>query len=351
MSPVTHFLASWLVASVPKLERRDVALVTFAGVAPDVDGLGAIPELLTRHTAHPLDWFSRYHHVFAHNLTFAALVAIAVFALSGRRWLTAGLAFLTVHLHFAMDLLGSRGPDGYNWPIPYFEPFSSRLQLAWSGQWTLNSWQNVVLTCVLLCFTIARAIQTGRSPVAIFSERADRKVVQALKSRWERAPNGAPSASKVEKASDALWQLLLGVLDKAALALGDNRRVDFSRCIIVMTSNLGAAEMCNLAEHRFGFSSNNQVHDDSFDQKIERTAVEAARRKFTPEFMNRIDKVVVFRSLRPTHLRQILQLELGMVQKRILDAPGSGKFLFSCTERVKEFLLEKVLIEGTELVT
>ena len=188
MSPVTHFLASWLVASVPWLERRDVALVTFAGVAPDLDGLGAIPELLTRHTSHPLDWFSRYHHLLAHNLIFAVLVAIVVFALSQRRWLTTALAFLAVHLHFAMDLLGSRGPDGYNWPIPYLEPFSSKLQLAWSGQWTLNSWQNVVLTCVLICLTIYRAIQTGSSPVAIFSPSADRRVVQVLRARFRHAP-------------------------------------------------------------------------------------------------------------------------------------------------------------------
>ena len=186
MSPVTHLLASWLVASVPKLERRDVALITFAGVAPDLDGLGAIPELLTRHSSHPLDWFSRYHHVLAHNLTFAVLAAIAVFVLSKRRWLTAGLAFLTVHLHLAMDLLGSRGPDGYNWPIPYLEPFSSKLQLAWSGQWVLNSWQNVAITCVLLCLTIIRAIQTGSSPVSVFSPGVDRKVVEALRARWSR---------------------------------------------------------------------------------------------------------------------------------------------------------------------
>jgi len=183
MSPVTHFLASWLVASLPGLDRRDVALVTLAGVAPDLDGLGAIPELLTRQTPHPLDWFSRYHHVLAHNLTFAVLVTLAVFALGQRRWLTTALALLTVHLHFAMDVLGSRGPDGYNWPIPYLEPFSSKLQLAWSGQWALNSWENVVLTSVLICLTISRAIQTGSSPVAIFSPGADQKVVHALRAR------------------------------------------------------------------------------------------------------------------------------------------------------------------------
>ena len=95
-----------------------------------------------------------------------------------------------------------------------------------------------------------------------------------------------------------------------------------------MTSNLGAAEMSNLANGRFGFSPSVEVLDDSFDQKVNRTALEAARRKFTPEFMNRIDKVVVFKTLRSAHLRQILDLELEIVQRRILEAVGSGKFLF-----------------------
>ena len=149
---------------------------------------------------------------------------------------------------------------------------------------------------------------------------------------------------EIEKASDALWQLLLGVLDKATLTLGDNRRVDLSQCVIIMTSNLGAAEMSNLASGRLGFSPKEEVLDDGFDQKIDRTATEAARRKFTPEFMNRIDKVVVFKTLRSAHLQQILDLELEMVQQRILGASGSRKFLFGCSERVKNFLLE----EGTD---
>jgi ATP-dependent Clp protease ATP-binding subunit ClpB len=149
---------------------------------------------------------------------------------------------------------------------------------------------------------------------------------------------------EIEKASDALWQLLLGILDKATLTLGDNRRVDLSKCIIIMTSNLGASEMSKLAHARFGFSPSTEKLDDSFDQKIDRTAIEAARRKFTPEFMNRIDKVVVFKTLRAEQLRKILDLELEMVQKRILDASGTEKFLFHCTERVKNFLLE----EGTD---
>ena len=149
---------------------------------------------------------------------------------------------------------------------------------------------------------------------------------------------------EIEKASDSLWQLLLGVLDKATLTLGDNRRVDFSQCIIVMTSNLGAAEMSNLVHGRFGFSPESGVLGESFDKKIDRTAVEAARRKFTPEFMNRLDKVVVFKTLRPEHLQQILDIELNMVQQRILDVSGTNKFFFSCTESVKSFLLA----EGTD---
>ena len=149
---------------------------------------------------------------------------------------------------------------------------------------------------------------------------------------------------EIEKASDSLWQLLLGILDKATLTLGDNRRVDLSQCIIIMTSNLGAGEMSNLVEGGFGFAPKPMLVDSSFDEKISRTAVEAARRKFTPEFMNRIDKTVVFKTLRPEHLEQILEIELGMVQQRILMAAAANQFVFNCTAKVKSFLLH----EGTD---
>src|SRR5881227_2475631 len=122
---------------------------------------------------------------------------------------------------------------------------------------------------------------------------------------------------EIEKASDSLWQLLLGILDKATLTLGDNRRVDLSQCLIVMTSNLGASEMSNLVDGGLGFAQKSNHIDAKLDDKITRTAVEAARRKFTPEFMNRIDKTVVFKTLRSEHLQQILEIELGMVQQRI----------------------------------
>jgi ATP-dependent Clp protease ATP-binding subunit ClpA len=149
---------------------------------------------------------------------------------------------------------------------------------------------------------------------------------------------------EIEKASDSLWQLLLGILDKATLTLGDNRRVDMSQCIIIMTSNLGAGEMTNLVNGKLGFAPEKVEVDAALDDKISRTAVDAARRKFTPEFMNRIDKTVVFKTLRPEHLRQILEIELGMVQQRILMASAANQFVFSCTAKVKNFLLE----EGTD---
>ena len=149
---------------------------------------------------------------------------------------------------------------------------------------------------------------------------------------------------EIEKASDALWQLLLGILDKATLTLGDNRRVDFSQCIIFMTSNLGAAEMSEVINGAMGFVYKPTHLDASFDSKIDIVAVNAARRKFSPEFMNRIDKVVVFHTLRSQHLQDILEIELGMVQQRILQTSGNSQFAFSCTPAVKQFLLS----EGTD---
>jgi len=149
---------------------------------------------------------------------------------------------------------------------------------------------------------------------------------------------------EIEKASDSLWQLLLGILDKATLTLGDNRRVDLSQCIIIMTSNLGASEMMGLVEGGLGFAQKPKTVDASLDDKINRTALEAAKRKFTPEFMNRIDKVVVFQTLRSEHLQDILEIELGMVQQRVLMAAGANQFVFNCTSKVKGFLLE----EGTD---
>ncbi len=157
---------------------------------------------------------------------------------------------------------------------------------------------------------------------------------------------------EIEKASDALWNLLLGILDKATLTLGDNRRVDFSRTLIFMTSNLGASEMGSILRPNLGFAASEieklhgagQMDEDTTD-KISRAGVEAARRKFTPEFMNRIDKVVVFKPLGQTELRKILGLELGILQQRIFNSATTTPFVFSLSEPAKDHLLA----EGTDM--
>ncbi len=148
---------------------------------------------------------------------------------------------------------------------------------------------------------------------------------------------------EIEKASDALWQLLLGMLDKATLTLGDNRRVDLSQTVIFMTSNLGGGEITELMAGGYGFIGSDDKPKANLDQKVERTAVEAARRKFSPEFMNRLDKVVVFHPLQRRQLEQVLDIELSMVQQRILET-AKGQFLFRVTESGRDLLLK----EGTD---
>ena len=153
---------------------------------------------------------------------------------------------------------------------------------------------------------------------------------------------------EIEKANDALWQLLLGILDKATLTLGDNRKVDLSRCVVFMTSNLGAVEMSEMLSGGIGFTSGVR-HDEAnladIDRKMYHTALEVAKRKFSPEFMNRIDKVVVFRTLNQQHLRQVLDIELNDVQNRVMSSQSDRQFIFRCTTDAKEFLLR----EGTDL--
>ena len=148
---------------------------------------------------------------------------------------------------------------------------------------------------------------------------------------------------EIEKASGALWQLLLGILDKATLTLGDNRRVDLSQTVIFLTSNLGSGQIADLVHGSMGFIQPKDTATTGLDEKVERTAVEAARRKFSPEFMNRLDKLVVFHPLKREELEEVLEIELRQVQKRVLDST-TRPFLFRVTSEGRQFLLE----EGTD---
>jgi len=206
MSPVTHFFAGWVLASAfptgtpTSLTRREKILVVGAAVAPDLDGAGIIPELLTRNSSHPLLWFSQYHHTL-HTLAFAIVCTLVAFlvagplagfafgpVIQGRRlpihpWLTALLVFLSFHLHLLCDLVGARGPDGYQWPIPYLKPFSSALQLSWHGQWFLNAWQNFLITGTLLAASLWIAWKYESSPLELVSANANQTLVRALRRR------------------------------------------------------------------------------------------------------------------------------------------------------------------------
>jgi hypothetical protein len=214
MSPITHFLAGWLVAAPAPLTRREKALVVAAAIAPDLDGFGLIPELLTRNSSHPLLWFSEYHHSL-HTLAFAVVCTVAAFLVAGplaRRsgpqdnlsapigrhevqgdlarpphpWATALLVFASFHLHLLCDLVGARGPDGYQWPIPYLKPFSNAMQITWNGQWPLNAWQNFTITGALLLATLWVAWRKSSSPLELFSERAHQAFVLALRRRLQK---------------------------------------------------------------------------------------------------------------------------------------------------------------------
>lgn len=180
----------WVVAnSAPSLNSRDRALVTVASVVPDLDGLGIVAERLTENSVHPLNWWSDYHHVLGHNIGFALIVTGVAAIVARQKRKTSALVFVNFHLHLLADLVGARGPDGDQWPIPYLLPFSNKWQLIWSGQWALNAWPNFVITGALIALTILLARRRGFSPLEMFSRKADAIFVGTLRTRFPlRAP-------------------------------------------------------------------------------------------------------------------------------------------------------------------
>jgi hypothetical protein len=184
MNPGSHFLMSWTVANAASITRRDRILVTLSGVAPDIDGAGIVAQLLTDDTPTPLFWYGDFHHVLGHNAGFALLLVAAVVLMANRRWMTGFLALLAFHLHLLGDLLGSRGPDGYQWPIPYLLPFSTDWNLTWKYQWELNAWPNILVTLLLLGVTVYLSWKRGHSPLEVVSQRADAAFVSGLHRRF-----------------------------------------------------------------------------------------------------------------------------------------------------------------------
>jgi ATP-dependent Clp protease ATP-binding subunit ClpA len=153
---------------------------------------------------------------------------------------------------------------------------------------------------------------------------------------------------EIEKASDSLWNLLLGILDKATLTLGDNRKVDFSRALIFMTSNLGAERMVGGKEFGFAHFANalidlkaQQLLADNRAKQLTDIGLDAARRKFKPEFLNRLDVITSFRPLDEPAIRRILDVELNLVQQRIYMASTGRAFVFTVSDAAKNFLIAR----------
>jgi len=193
MNPVTHLLLGWSVAQSAPLPRRDRALVTLAGIVPDVDGLGIVLDWAGLGPADGTTWYWKLHHIVAHNVAAAAAIAAATALLARRKWLATALALVSFHLHILGDVAGSRGPDGYQWPVHYGLPFSDAWPLTWSGQWELDAWPNFVLTAALLAFTLWIAWRRGRTPLELVSTRWDRVCVAALRRRFGEPRDATPS--------------------------------------------------------------------------------------------------------------------------------------------------------------
>lgn len=156
-----------------------------AGVLPDLDGLGIVIDFATTTLGLPeTDYYQAFHRLYGHGLAAAIVFALIAYAAAHRRLLTAVLAFVAVHLHFACDLVGSRGNGADDvWGIWYFAPFSTAHEIAWAGQWPLVGWQNMLITAALIALVLERAARRGYSPVAIFSPKADLALVAVLR-KW-----------------------------------------------------------------------------------------------------------------------------------------------------------------------
>ena len=188
MSPITHFLVGWVGLERLQASRRDKALVVLAGLAPDLDGLGLVPDFATRALGLPVtDYYLAFHRMYGHGLPAALLIAAVAGALGVRRYRVALWAFVSVHLHFVCDLIGSRGTDPEDiWGIYYFAPFTKAYELSWSGQWPLVGWQNTLISALLLWMVMLRATALGYSPLALVRQPADAVFVATLRGWRQR---------------------------------------------------------------------------------------------------------------------------------------------------------------------
>ena len=150
---------------------------------------------------------------------------------------------------------------------------------------------------------------------------------------------------EIEKAAGSLQRLMLGVLDKATLKLGDNTSVNFEKSLIFMTSNLGAQSMMRELEHGWGFEKIAAPPRGDQASKLEAIAHSAAKRRFAPEFINRIDSMVTYEPLTRDALDQILDLQLSALQRHLFDRIGPIAFFLEVKDDARDWLIR----QGTSL--
>lgn len=184
MSPVTHLLASWIIAAKTTDHPRDVRLVTLAGIAPDLDGLGLLADMtrnaFTGGERFPL--YQHYHHYLLHGIAGGLLIAVLLAAFAQRRWRVLLLALAVFHLHLLCDFVGSRGPSPEDlWPIFYLGPFDKDPMWMWKGQWRLDGWQNQLISVGLFAWAMVLAVRRGNSVVGVFNRRFDAHFVRVVR--------------------------------------------------------------------------------------------------------------------------------------------------------------------------
>ncbi|MBI5280313.1 MAG: ATP-dependent Clp protease ATP-binding subunit [Candidatus Solibacter usitatus] len=144
---------------------------------------------------------------------------------------------------------------------------------------------------------------------------------------------------EIEKAAPSMVRLLLGVLDKASLKLGDNTAVNFERSLIFMTSNLGAREMEAEFGRRYGLAG--LIHDPACPGRLDAIGASAVRRRFSPEFVNRIDRMITYRPLARPDIERILDLQLAALERHISTRLGPAAFRLRLTGEAREFLIDR----------
>src|ERR1700676_690108 len=146
---------------------------------------------------------------------------------------------------------------------------------------------------------------------------------------------------EIEKAAPSLTRLLLGVLDKGVLRLGDNSTVNFEKSLVFLTSNLGAREMMKEISPDFGFQGGLNADRPDLGHKLQSIALVAVRKKFSPEFVNRIDCVITYQPLTPESLSAILDKQISDLQNHVNTRLGNRSFTLEVPFESRQFLLEK----------